>query len=324
MKLSLGLCALFAVSVPAVAYAAATPAPRVQTQSRPVQQPPQQVRPQQQVIRQPYQVQQQPVRQPYQLQQQPVRQPYQGPQQQMVRPYQVQQGTRQPYQMQERTTGVTPSSAAVYRPVQTQTRMQNETPSHNVSKGEITEGRYNPTPAYGERNVHGAQATEHRYEPGVVHQPGSHPEAIEHRVPTEVHVIRPERERERVDTVVHRARFDHRVVGLRAGRIRDARVYRSIRAYHYERYHTVVVTRYINHPELYHGYWHDGWYDGYWHSYWANEPWTWFNGNYGFWFDNGGVSTFVYEESPGVCSYWNGAGWMPWYDPPLSPYPCPY
>lgn len=65
------------------------------------------------------------------------------------------------------------------------------------------------------------------------------------------------------------------------------------------------------------------WYNGYWHNYWANADWVWFNGFYGFWFPLDGVNVFVYEVAPGVCQYWDGNEWVPYYDPDTGYY-CPY
>ncbi len=65
------------------------------------------------------------------------------------------------------------------------------------------------------------------------------------------------------------------------------------------------------------------WYNGYWHSYWANADWVWFDGFYGFWFPLDGATVFVYESAPGVCEYWDGSEWVPYYDPDTGYY-CPY
>lgn len=327
--------AFLAALVPAAAHASSTstPAPRAQAQSRPaqVQQQPQVIRQQPQVIRQqPQVIQQQPQvyrqqpqvyrQQPQVIQQQPqviqqqqtTRQQPQVIQQQQVQQQQVLRQT----QVQQRQGGAGSYGAPVYRSGQTQTQQ-------SMSKGEVLEHRSNPAPAYVERNagvVHSNErSVERRHEGGTMNRPGLE---MEHKVPTEVRVMR--HEPEHVSGVVRHMSVGRPVIGLRNGRIRDVRVYRAIRAYHIEHYHTQLVTRYVFHPELYHGYWGDGWYHGYWHNYWVNEPWTWYEGNYGFWVNNGGVNTFVYETSPGVCSYWNGSDWVSWYDPPLSPNPCPY
>lgn len=65
------------------------------------------------------------------------------------------------------------------------------------------------------------------------------------------------------------------------------------------------------------------WYNGYWHQYWASADWVWYNGFYGFWFPLDGVTVFVYEAAPGVCQYWDGSQWVPYYDPSTGFY-CPY
>jgi hypothetical protein len=65
------------------------------------------------------------------------------------------------------------------------------------------------------------------------------------------------------------------------------------------------------------------WYNGYWHRYWTGAHWTWFRGFYGFWFPLNLLTVFVYEAAPGVCDYWDGYEWIPYYDP-LTGYYCPY
>jgi hypothetical protein len=65
------------------------------------------------------------------------------------------------------------------------------------------------------------------------------------------------------------------------------------------------------------------WYNGYWHNYWSNASWVWFRGYYGFWFPLDGATVFVYEVAPSVCQYWDGSGWVPYYDPDTGYY-CPY
>jgi hypothetical protein len=84
---------------------------------------------------------------------------------------------------------------------------------------------------------------------------------------------------------------------------------------------------YARHPNMYPGSWvYTGgrrWYNGYWHSYWARENWVWFGGFYGFWFPLNFITVFVYEEGPGVCEYWDGYEWVPYYDPDTGYY-CPY
>ena len=114
------------------------------------------------------------------------------------------------------------------------------------------------------------------------------------------------------------------VVGLRNGRIANPHFYHDVSRYHAEHYHVALVERYARYPNLYNGYWSGGWYHGYWRSYWIDEPWVVFDGYYGFWIAVAGVSTFVYESAPDVCSYWNGETWVAWYSPPYTPYYCPY
>jgi hypothetical protein len=117
----------------------------------------------------------------------------------------------------------------------------------------------------------------------------------------------------------------HPVLGLRSGRIADPVFYRSVTVYHNAQYQIRLNPYYALHPAFYpHGYWGAGWYHGYWHGYWAHEPWLWYNGAYGFWLSLAGTEVFVREVAPGVCSYWNGAGWVPWWNPPYTPYYCPY
>jgi hypothetical protein len=84
---------------------------------------------------------------------------------------------------------------------------------------------------------------------------------------------------------------------------------------------------YARHPNMYPGSWvYTGgrrWYNGYWHSYWGRERWVWFGGFYGFWYPLNFLTVFVYEAAPGVCQYWDGYGWVPYYDPATGYY-CPY
>ncbi len=103
----------------------------------------------------------------------------------------------------------------------------------------------------------------------------------------------------------------------------------SVTSYHSSRYHYGVVARYAMHPSYYGGahwayYGGHHWYDGYWYNYWANQDWMWWGGYFGFWLDLDGIDVFVYESSPGVCEYWNGFMWVGWYNPPWTPYYCPY
>ena len=78
------------------------------------------------------------------------------------------------------------------------------------------------------------------------------------------------------------------------------------------------------HPGTDHGYWSNGWYHGYWHEYWNREAWISWHGHYGFWLTFNGLDAFVYEYTPGVCSYWDGTEWVPWWNPPYTPYHCPF
>jgi hypothetical protein len=111
-------------------------------------------------------------------------------------------------------------------------------------------------------------------------------------------------------------------------RVTNRQAYTNVSNYHINKYHTTVNTAYAAHPGSDHGQWvnADGtrWYNGYWHDYWKNEEWTNWGGHYGFWLNLDGVNDFVYEYSPGVCWYWNGYEWGPWYNPPYTPYECPY
>jgi hypothetical protein len=106
--------------------------------------------------------------------------------------------------------------------------------------------------------------------------------------------------------------------------VRNTQVYRDITNYHINRYHTTVNVAFAAHPGSDHGYWANGWYHGYWYDYWANQNWTSWGGHTGFWLSLDGLNVFVYEYSPGVCWYWNGYQWVPWYNPPYTPYYCPY
>lgn len=85
---------------------------------------------------------------------------------------------------------------------------------------------------------------------------------------------------------------------------------------------------YARHPNMYPGgSWSysrgSRWYNGYWHHYWGGAHWTWFGGFYGFWFPLNAITVFVYEAAPGVCQYWDGYEWVPYYDPDTGYY-CPY
>lgn len=106
--------------------------------------------------------------------------------------------------------------------------------------------------------------------------------------------------------------------------IRNTQVYRDINNYHVNQYHTNVNVGYAAHPGSDRGYYANGWYHGYWHDYWAQQNWTSWGGHYGFWLALDGLNVFVYEYSPGVCWYWNGYEWAPWYNPPYTSYDCPY
>lgn len=106
--------------------------------------------------------------------------------------------------------------------------------------------------------------------------------------------------------------------------ITNHQVYKDITSYHINHYHTTVNVKYAGHPGSDRGYWANGWYHGYWHDYWANQDWTAWGGHYGFWLNLDGLNAFVYEYSPGVCWYWNGYAWTPWWNPPYTPYECPY
>lgn len=104
---------------------------------------------------------------------------------------------------------------------------------------------------------------------------------------------------------------------------------RGVTSYHMSRYHVSVNVTYVSSPRSYpsaHWAYYNGhrWWDGYWYNYWADQNWIWWNGEYGFWLSYGGINLFVYEYAPGDCNYWNGNAWVPWYDPPYTPYSCPY
>ncbi len=147
--------------------------------------------------------------------------------------------------------------------------------------------------------------------------------AAGHEVPAVVHPS--QMQPQHVHAVVHPySGVAARQVHLEHGRIGDVRVYRALSRYHTARYRTMLDVRYARDPAAFHGYWNDGWYHGYWHEYWDQESWITFQDHYGFWIDLDGVSTFVYESAPGECMYWNGYVWVPWYDPPETPYGCPY
>jgi hypothetical protein len=106
--------------------------------------------------------------------------------------------------------------------------------------------------------------------------------------------------------------------------IRNTQVIRDITNYHINRYHTTINVAFAAHRGSDHGYWNNGWYHGYWHDYWDNQNWVSWGGHYGFWLALDGLNVFVYEYSPGDCWYWNGYEWVPWYNPPYTPYYCPY
>ena len=149
------------------------------------------------------------------------------------------------------------------------------------------------------------------------------------RLPSVVHQLPVRPESSHLATIVHPLADSHflgnrSVAGMRDGRIAAPAFYRGVSSYHAAHYHAAVVDRFARYPRLYNGYWSGGWYHGYWRSYWIAEPWVTFAGYYGFWLAVGGVSTFVYESGPGVCSYWNGVVWVAWYNPPYTPYYCPY
>ncbi len=113
-------------------------------------------------------------------------------------------------------------------------------------------------------------------------------------------------------------------------RLRSTGFVHSLSSYHAAHYGGVSVNvSYALHPGGYPGahwmyYGGHRWYDGYWYNYWGNQPWLWWGGYYGFWIDLDGIQVFVYESSPGECMFWNGYAWTPWYDPPYTPYYCPY
>jgi len=106
--------------------------------------------------------------------------------------------------------------------------------------------------------------------------------------------------------------------------IRNPQIYRDINNYHINQYHTTVNIGFASRPGSDRGYWGNGWYHGYWHDYWQRQNWTNWGGHYGFWFALDGINVFVYEYSPGVCWYWDGSEYAPWYNPPYTPYDCPY
>jgi hypothetical protein len=89
-------------------------------------------------------------------------------------------------------------------------------------------------------------------------------------------------------------------------------------------YHSTLNEEFAAHPGSDHGYWRNGWYHGYWHDYWDRERWIVWQGHYGFWLTFNGLNAFVYEYTPGVCSYWDGTEWVPWWNPPYTPYRCPF
>jgi len=104
---------------------------------------------------------------------------------------------------------------------------------------------------------------------------------------------------------------------------------RGLSSYHQSRYHVSINITFAQHPYHYpnaHWSYYNGhrWWDGYWHYYWIDQDWMWWNGEYGFWLDYDGIDVFVYEYSPGLCRFWDGYEWAPWYDPPWTPYYCPY
>jgi hypothetical protein len=112
--------------------------------------------------------------------------------------------------------------------------------------------------------------------------------------------------------------------GIARGKISNPRFYGGITALHDAHSTLRLVRQYALHPALYRGYWAGGWYHGYWHQYWAYQPWAWYNNHYGFWLANNSANVFVVETTPGVCSYWNGFAWVSWWNPPYTPYYCPY
>jgi hypothetical protein len=112
-------------------------------------------------------------------------------------------------------------------------------------------------------------------------------------------------------------------------RLRSSSFVLSVSSYHTSRYGAGVDARYASHPSYYGGaQWASSgggrWYNGYWHRYWGNQDWLWWNSHYGFWLDLNGINVFVYESAPGDCQLWNGYAWISWYDPPFTPYGCPY
>ncbi len=108
----------------------------------------------------------------------------------------------------------------------------------------------------------------------------------------------------------------------------NPQIYKNITNYHINQYHTTVNVTYAAHPGSDRGIWVNNggvrWYNGYWHDYWNQESWIDWGGHYGFWLSLDGLNVFVYEYSPGVCWYWNGYEWAPWWNPPYTPYYCPY
>jgi hypothetical protein len=126
------------------------------------------------------------------------------------------------------------------------------------------------------------------------------------------------------DSTNYGAPSSHSVHGIAHGHIADPKFYSSVSSYHYAHYHTNVNRVYALHPHDYHGYWKGGWYHGYWYGYWGAQPWLWYQGYYGFWLAAPTTTIFVAETAPGVCSYWNGYAWVPYWNPPYTPYYCPY
>jgi hypothetical protein len=112
--------------------------------------------------------------------------------------------------------------------------------------------------------------------------------------------------------------------GVSHGKITNLKFYRSIEAYHDAQSKIRLNAEYARNPAKFHGYWAGGWYHGYWHQYWAANEWAWYQGGYGFWLPVYGTTVFLQETSPGVCSYWNGFAWVSWWNPPFTPYTCPY
>jgi len=167
-------------------------------------------------------------------------------------------------------------------------------------------------PATAQPNRGGGRAAPHYQHPAapraaiVVHQP------VPHTAPDQFHPAKQQRVQEYTPRVTRNVT------------IGNAQISHDITNYHINRYHTTVNTAYAGHPGSDRGYWSSGWYHGYWHDYWQNQDWTNWGGHYGFWLNLDGVNVFAYEYSTGVCWYWNGYQWVPWWNPPYTPYECPY